>query len=324
MRHRQPSTIESISVICKTDKPVERGLKKTRPVPIKAVANELGLPLQQINSFRGWHNGLLSNNAYNLVVTVSFGLLVPARVLERADYGGLNVHPSLLPDLRGSAPITHALLKRRSTTGVSLQTMHPTKFDHGVVLAQSEQFSISPDQNPHDMVHTLGLLGASLLCTSIEDAVFVPPVRDLRAGTVDPPWIAPAPKITSSDRRIDWNTWTADEILLRNRVLGDLWDLQTFNRCQASRTTQQPDKRLTLHGPWATVETGVKEGDAGEPRLVLSPFRQGMTLGIRTVDGCIVVPEAATIEGRRAGKGLQALNDELRMHRKAQLSTAER
>lgn len=320
LQQQKPFVIESIEVLCKTDKAVGRGLKQSRSPPIKSVATELGLRTHQIDSFRDWRS-----EPYNLVVAVSFGLLVPARILNNARYGGLNVHPSLLPDLRGAAPITHALLKRRTSTGVSLQTMHPTKFDHGVVLSQTEEVPVLPNSTPDSLLKKLGPLGADLLRKGVEDAVFVPPLQDARAGLPVPPQVKLAPKIIPSDRCIDWQGWTADEILHRDRVLGDLWDAQTWARCRATLLVAEYGKRITFHGPWATAKAGqLDDATAGEPLLVLGPFRSGLTLGVKTADGCIVAPESVTIEGKKTGKGLQALVEDLRKREKGEASRASR
>jgi methionyl-tRNA formyltransferase len=61
-------------------------------VPIKAAAKDLDLPIHQLDDFRNF------NRSYNLIIAVSFGLLVPADIINRAKYGGLNVHPSFLPE----------------------------------------------------------------------------------------------------------------------------------------------------------------------------------------------------------------------------------
>lgn len=314
LQQQQPSKVESISVVCRTDKKVGRGLKETQAVPIKKVATELGLRLYQIDTFRGWWRDWLKENPTNLVVAVSFGLLVPAGLLESAKYGGLNVHPSLLPELRGSAPIHRALLNGKKSTGVSLQTMHPTKFDHGTVLAQTEGLPIPPSSTPQGLINELGPKGANLLRKGIQEGLFVPPVRNARESTHDPPRLDLASKITPQDRQIDWNNWRADEILLRNRVLGDLWDTQTFARCQAA---ESPQWRVTFHGKWVKMEESMEDGTPGKPRLVLGPFQKGLTLGITTVDGHIVVPQSLTIEGKKKGKGLQPINEKLRSLRKA-------
>lgn len=291
-----------------------RGLKQTQAVPIKAVATELGLRVHQIDSFGSSWRDWVKENPYNLVVAVSFGLLVPAGILDSARYGGLNVHPSMLPELRGSAPIHRALLNGKKSTGVSLQTMHPTKFDHGTVLAQTEEISVPPNSTPQDLVHKLGPLGADLLCKGIQEGLFVPPLENAREGLPDPPRLELASKITPQDRQIDWNSWSADEILLRNRVLGDLWDTKTFSRCQA---VESLSRRVTFHDQWMKMEARIEGEKSGEPRLVLGPFRKGLTLGITTVDGYVIVPQSLTIEGKKKGNGLQPIIEQLRLMKKA-------
>ena len=205
----------------------------------------MDLQIHQIDTFRDWN----PPNTRNLVIAVSFGLLFPARVLRAAKYGGLNIHPSLLPDLRGPAPLHHAILKRRKITGVSLQTMHPTKFDHGDVLAQGPMHGvpISDTSTPQQLLEILGPLGAEMLTDAIEKGTFVPPVRNILQGRPEPEDLAHAPKITPEDRHIDWNTWGPDEIKLRDRVLGRLWDTTTH---AGSRILNHDDKRyLDLEGP---------------------------------------------------------------------------
>lgn len=313
LQQQHPSKIESLQVLCKKEKLVDRGLRTSRAPPIKAVANELGYRVEQIDNFRHWGTAY----SYNIVIAVSFGLLIPKKAIEAAQYGGLNIHPSLLPDLRGAAPVSHALLKRRKETGVSLQTLHPNKFDHGIVLGQSDQIRISPNSTLQQLLAQLGPLGADLLCKGIEEASFVPPLQNALEGRPDPAHVELAPRIGPGDRQIDWNALTADDLVLRDRVLGDLWDMQTFARCQYTKSSATHEQRVIFHGPWSKIDTDVQEGPAGQPQLVLGPFRQGLTLGIKTVNGYVVVPQAVTIEGKRKGKGLQPLNDQLRLRRKA-------
>lgn len=288
-------------------------------MPIKGVASELGLSLHQIDSFKDW-----PSPAYvNLVIAVSFGLLVPARILAGAKYGGLNVHPSLLPDLRGPAPMIHTLLKRRSHTGVTLQTMHPTRFDYGKILAQTPPSGVPvpPECTPDELLKTLGPLGADILYYGIEDGIFVPPLMnmmcyDFEEGLIVPPRsdtqdtvpkpqpLDHSPKITSEDRRINWTTWTADEILLRDRVLGRLWDSETYSRSLSNRAP----KRTTFHGPWFIQNDVSCPTPAGEPSVIITGKRtKDLNLAIRTVDSKLVIPTSATIEGEGKGHGLMSL-----------------
>jgi methionyl-tRNA formyltransferase len=66
-------------------------------VPIKSFASKLELPVHQIDAFEELKDSEWQRNI-NLIVAVSFGLLIPAKLIESAKYGGLNLHPSLLPE----------------------------------------------------------------------------------------------------------------------------------------------------------------------------------------------------------------------------------
>ena len=129
-QRRDPELIASIDVLCRPGKPSGRSLKNIREgtspqstylvtnltmvVPIKAVAQELGLVIHERDTFTGWDVRAAEftfeqetdylqlpkpqNEPINLIIAVSFGLFVPPRILRSAEYGGLNVHPSLLPE----------------------------------------------------------------------------------------------------------------------------------------------------------------------------------------------------------------------------------
>jgi methionyl-tRNA formyltransferase len=71
-----------------------RDVAHTFVAPIRSIAQELQLKLHEVDTFKGWQ----PPDGINLVIAVSFGLLVPGRILNGAKYGGLNVHPSMLPE----------------------------------------------------------------------------------------------------------------------------------------------------------------------------------------------------------------------------------
>ncbi|KAB5535105.1 methionyl-tRNA formyltransferase-like protein [Coniochaeta sp. 2T2.1] len=223
-RHN-PSLISSIDVAIRPPKPTGRGYKVLRPVPLQAVAKSLSLPLHTFNTFTGW----TPPQPYNLIIAVSFGLFVPKRILRGAKYGGLNVHPSLLPDLRGPAPLHWALLDGRRYTGVTLQTLSEETFDSGEVLAQTPLPGIEIPKGT-DVVGLRELLaekGAEMLADGLRRGVHVPPRRDV--GWVpsgeEREGIRHAPKITKKDSEVRWGEgWTAEVVARRARVLGDaLW-----------------------------------------------------------------------------------------------------
>ncbi|XDG04520.1 hypothetical protein ABKA04_004135 [Annulohypoxylon sp. FPYF3050] len=161
----------------------------------------------------------------NIIIAVSFGLFVPPRLLNQALYGGLNIHPSLLPDLRGPAPLHHALLAERQSTGVSLQTLDLKHFDRGKILAQTPAQRI-PESCDYQTLHDiLTPLAADLLIRGLRDSVHVPPQLEVQRekGDAEQDVITPlhAPKITKADCQI--LPQHIPQLLLRYRVLGPLW-----------------------------------------------------------------------------------------------------
>ena len=182
---------------------------------------ELKLNTHVVDTFTGW----TPPNPFNIIIAVSFGLFVPSRLLNAAQYRGLNVHPSLLPDFRGSAPIHHTLLRGRSSTGVTVQTLHPKHFDHGDILAQTPSPGIKVGMNatPSELIDQLGHHGGQLLVDVLQRRAFVPPLDDAgwyarSGGPIDH-----AEKITPQHRYIDFATATIDDIAKRQQVLGKLW-----------------------------------------------------------------------------------------------------
>ncbi|KAF4965197.1 hypothetical protein FZEAL_10789 [Fusarium zealandicum] len=220
---RNKSLIESLDVMVLPPKRTGRGFKTLREVPCKLFAEELGLRTHQRETFTKWE----LPEATNLVIAVSFGLFVPPRILRSAKYGGLNVHPSLLPDLRGPAPIHHAILRKYEHTGVSLQTLDDKAFDHGTVLAQTPRpgIPIPPGCTVQELTSLLAPTGAQMLVQGLRDGLHVPPRHNAawKAEELDGETLAHAPKVTKADGRVNWAEWTAEEFVRRISVLGSVW-----------------------------------------------------------------------------------------------------
>ncbi|KAI9657517.1 MAG: Methionyl-tRNA formyltransferase [Alyxoria varia] len=230
-----PDLIESIHVVIKAGKPAGRGLKEIRDVPLKSVARELSLPLSELHTFTGWtppSSNIGTGATPNLVIAVSFGLLVPPRILSASRYGGLNVHPSLLPDFRGPAPLQWTMLEGRKRSGITVQSLHPKHFDGGRSLAQ-DTFDVPKNGECtfDELLNTVTPAAGKLLVSTLRKGSFrVNPheasleeerVHQVQQGTY-------ARKITSADTMIDWDTWHADKILRYQRALGDLSGYAAF------------------------------------------------------------------------------------------------
>lgn len=204
--------------------------------------------------------------------------------------------------------------------------MHPTKFDHGVVLAQTPPVGIAEGATPGDLLGVLGPMGAELLVRGIEEGVFVPPLRDVSgetgtaADSSNRPESVHAPKISPADREINWASWTADEILLRDRALGGrLWDGSLWARAGLDEgqwdacKAQKKFLRATFAGPWRLAEgPGVEQLEAGNPFLALDPTTGNEEVRFATVDGEAVVPTAITQESGKKGQGAGVLIERLR------------
>ncbi|KAL2019710.1 hypothetical protein VTK56DRAFT_9247 [Thermocarpiscus australiensis] len=237
---RNADLIRSIDVVVRPSKPTGRGLKVLREVPLRTLADQLRLPVHVRDTFTGWHMPQPNGDPINLIIAVSFGLFVPPRLLNASKYGGLNVHPSLLPDLRGPAPLHHALLAERTHTGVTIQTLSPETFDAGTILLQTPApgIPIPPGCTVSQLHDLLAPAGAAMLVEALRAGLHVPPYPSQKTqaqahqtasdeteknrGRESLP-LRHAPKITPHDRQVLWTRAGAREVALRARVLGRLW-----------------------------------------------------------------------------------------------------
>ena len=117
------------------DRPQGRSLKMTPPTA-KVWANEYGIPVFQPERLSEQVQEKLRETDWDFFLVASYGKIIPEAVLNTPARGSLNIHPSLLPDLRGAAPIQHTILERERA-GVSIMKMD-AKMDHGSILAKKE------------------------------------------------------------------------------------------------------------------------------------------------------------------------------------------
>ncbi|CAY67581.1 Methionyl-tRNA formyltransferase, catalyzes the formylation of initiator Met-tRNA in mitochondria [Komagataella phaffii GS115] len=216
--------IGTLDLIAKHSKRGGRGNKQILETPIVSYAK-----LKQLNILRAEKNSeieSLSANSYDLAIAVSYGKLIPQTFLKSLRYGGLNVHPSLLPKYSGPAPLQHTILNGDSVTGVTVQALHPTTFDKGSVLKQEVCHDYRPDS---ETTESLGLkladLGGPLLSDVVKftfDNLILPePVETSNEYSY-------APKPSPSLYQINWNVLSTTEIIRRFNALGPLY---TFKHC---------------------------------------------------------------------------------------------
>lgn len=125
---------EVVGVVTQPDRPRGRSRTQLDPSPVKRVAVEEGLPVLQPLKPRG--DEFLADMralAPDLSVVVAYGHILPKAVIDLPPFGTLNIHASLLPALRGAAPIQAAILQGMSETGVTIMQMVPA-LDAGDML----------------------------------------------------------------------------------------------------------------------------------------------------------------------------------------------
>lgn len=185
-------------VVCQPDKPVGRGLELTAP-PVKKRALELGLNVSQPTKLRtGEVSAWLRDLQVDVALVVAYGRILPKDVLDAPRLGCINVHASLLPKLRGAAPITWAVVRGEPESGVTLMQMDEG-MDTGAML---EQFKtpIGEDETAGELSERLSSFGALAvrkgLQRYVEGGYTAIPQDDARATA--------APILKKEDGRIDF------------------------------------------------------------------------------------------------------------------------
>ena len=173
---------------------------------MKLAAEELDLPVYQPESLRSpAAAGPLVDARPDLLVVVAYGEILRRHVLELAPYGAINVHPSLLPRYRGSAPVRGAILKGDDQTGVSIIKL-VRRLDAGPILRQVA-LEIDSGEDAAQLESRLAALAADILpetCIEwITGAIELAEQDDSKA-TMTREW-------SRDDARIDWDR-SADDI----------------------------------------------------------------------------------------------------------------
>ncbi|RFU63330.1 methionyl-tRNA formyltransferase [Peribacillus glennii] len=195
---------EVIGVVTQPDRPVGRK-KVLTPPPVKVEAQKHGIPVFQPEKLRNQKemDEIIALDA-DLIVTAAFGQILPNGLLEAPQYGCINVHASLLPELRGGAPIHYAILQGKEKTGITIMYM-AEKLDAGDILTQ-EEVSIEEDDNVGTLHDKLSTLGADLLSETIPLVIngeITPIKQDEHKATF-------APNIKREQEKIDWKRYGED------------------------------------------------------------------------------------------------------------------
>ena len=187
-----------VGVVTRPDRPRGRG-RKLHPSAVKAIAEaEEYAVFTPERPSGGSFEGAIRAVHPDISVVVAFGCILERRILDIPRLGSFNLHASLLPELRGAAPIARAIERGHTGTGVSIMRMVEA-MDAGPVLAQ-RSIPISPGDTTSGLSRRLADLGARLMVDVLArlEAGPVPEVeQDHDAATF-------APKVDRRSARVDW------------------------------------------------------------------------------------------------------------------------
>ncbi|MEG0314745.1 MAG: methionyl-tRNA formyltransferase [Erysipelotrichaceae bacterium] len=168
------SNVEVVCIVSQPDKKVGRKQILTH-TPLKAYALSKGIKVIQPVNIKLAYDELKMYEP-DLIVTCAYGQIIPDSILELPTYGAINVHASLLPKLRGGAPIHKAIINGDAQSGVSIMRM-VKKMDAGAVMSVAK-VDIDPNDTMLLLHDKLIVAGANLLKESLPkifngEAIFI-------------------------------------------------------------------------------------------------------------------------------------------------------
>lgn len=186
-----------VAVITQPDKEIGRK-KILTPTPVKEVALKYHLPVYQPVSLKKDFQ-FLKDLKPDVLITAAYGQILPQAVLDIATLNNINVHASLLPNLRGGAPIHRAIINGEKKTGVTIMQM-VDKMDAGKMYAKEEVF-IDDQINTTQLFHVLQEVGKNLLLKVLPDLL----CNRLEGEKQDETLVTYAYNIKREEEKIDFN-----------------------------------------------------------------------------------------------------------------------
>ena len=273
-----------VGVVTRPDRPRGRG-RKPQPSAVGRVAETEGLRLFAPERPRGEEfDRAIRELEPDVSVVVAYGCILSRGILDIPRRGSLNLHASLLPELRGAAPINRAIERGDAETGVSVMRMVEA-MDAGPVLAQ-RSLAIGPDDTASLLSHRLAEMGAGLMVdvlARVEAGSVIEVEQDHRMATY-------APKVDRASARVNWERdarVVADLIRAMDEVPG------AWTRLRGAPVKLfGPAVQANAAGPVGTVRRGGTPGEI----LVADP-RRG--LFVATGNGTVRIAEVQPVGKRR-------------------------
>jgi len=219
----------NVSICCVvTQPPRPAGRDKIiTPTPVEILAKEHAIPVVSFasNKEKNWlyeneHTVIDTLEPFkaDLIISASYGVKIPKKTISDAQFGGLNIHPSVLPRWRGADPVPWAIIADDRQIGVTVVTLSET-FDTGIIVAQ-KKIPLTKADTSDPIRSKLFQLGAKLLIDSLpnylSDTHAKPVTRNQQPHSY-------ARKFTREDGYIPWELMQAalnNELGIKNKELG--------------------------------------------------------------------------------------------------------
>jgi len=289
---------EIVGVVTAPDKPKGRGMKMAMSdVKVYAVAHNL--PVFQPEKIRknpDFINEIKALKA-DIACVVVYGKILPKSFLDLFEFGVINVHPSLLPKYRGSAPIQWTIINGDKTTGVCTMYLDVGMDDGDIIL--KEETKIDKDENAGELWDRLSTMGAKMLVKTLEN---------IQNGIIiripQPEEFSIAPKLEKELSKINWDEKSAYQI--KNLVRGLTPGMGTYTYLNDNKIKFWKVDVLSFEELNKKVELDIKNiNELENGSVIFASDKKG--LYIKAKDGIISVLE---IQGENAKK--MSINDFLR------------
>lgn len=198
-----------VGVVTQPDREVGRK-HEIKSSPVKEIALKYGIKVYQPTNIKKEYQDLL-NEPIDMIITCAYGQIISKELLDFPKYGCINVHASLLPKLRGGAPIHKAIINNYSRTGVTIMYM-AEKMDAGDIISQIDT-PIFPNDNVGILHDRLSQMGTKLLLDTIPNIISgnINPIKQ-NEDEVTYAW-----NIKREEEKIDFNKSTID---IYNQIRG--------------------------------------------------------------------------------------------------------
>lgn len=242
-----------VAAVTQPDRPAGRG-HKLAPCPVKQLCQERGVPVYQFERIKNEGVDSLKALQPDMFVTAAFGQLLSQEILDIPKYGTVNVHASLLPQYRGSAPINWCILNGETKAGVTTMLTN-IGMDTGDMLLAAET-PIGEMETAGELTVRLADMGAELLVKTLKRY----PEGDLKPTPQNEALSSYQPMLSKEMGRIDW-TKDARQIACQVRGLNPWPGAYTENESGRLKLYLARACKAESVAPCGTVVvSGAKEG----------------------------------------------------------------